>query len=77
MILADLPYAKESAAGHPCCAFVPLEDATALASLMEEMVNGRPEHFSSVPSLSPASPFAPSWKELFTCLLKDEDPATR
>lgn len=77
MILADLPYAKESAAGHPCCAFVSPEDPAALAALMEELVTGRPDHFSSVPPLSPASPFAPSWDELFTCLLRDEDSATR
>ena len=77
MILADLPYARESAAGHPCCAFVSPEDAAALASLMEEIVTGRPAHFSSVPSSVPAAPFAPCWDDLFTCLLNDEDSPAR
>lgn len=77
MILADLPYAHESAAGHPCCAFVSPEDPAALASLMEEIVSGAPVHFSPVPPLSPSAPSVPSWDALFNCLLEDEDSATR
>ena len=77
MILADLPYAHESAAGHPCCAFVSPEDPAALAALMEEIVCGRPEHFAPVPPVMPAAPFAPSWEALFNSLLEDESSAAR
>lgn len=70
LILADLPYAHETAAGARCVAFVPTGDAAALADRMQELVEGRTDAFGPVPAAEPAQPSADGWASLFELLLK-------
>lgn len=69
MILADLPYAHETAAGAERVAFVPPTDAKALAACMQAVVEGDLSRFGAVPACEAAAPFAPSWDALFDLLL--------
>lgn len=74
MILADLPYAHETAAGTTATAFFHPTDARALASLMHAFVVGgasadafhpQPRHGHATVSL------APDWEAIFTILLQN------
>lgn len=69
MILADLPYAHETAAGAKCVRFFPVRDAEALSSCMMDLLDGHTEAFGSIPPLSFDEPYAPSWEALFKLLL--------
>ena len=78
MILADLPYAHESAAGAPYVAFFPPDDPQSLAARMEEIIRQRLTAFTPIPPKDTESPFAESWGQLFGILLQGhEDTATR
>lgn len=77
MILADLPYARETSAGAGQVAFCNVDDAPRLAELMAEIVQGNPAHFQPVPDIPERKPHAASWEELFSILTKDENPSTR
>lgn len=68
MILSDLPYAHETAAGAPTVAFFPPDDAGRLATLMRNVVRGDLSAFSAVPEAAPDD--ACSWEEIFSNLLK-------
>ena len=70
MILADLPYAHETAAGASLAAFFPVTDARALAAAMESFLDGDLHGFHpvQVPSFPP--PYASDWDALFQLLLK-------
>ena len=70
MILSDLPFAHETAAGAPGVAFFPAEDATALANLMRAVINGDMAAFRPVPKIKAPEPFAGNWQEMFNILLK-------
>lgn len=70
MILSDLPYAHETAAGAPCVAFFPPDDADRLASLMRDVIRGNLSSFSAVPETPPDDSYARSWNEIFSRLLK-------
>ncbi len=69
MILADLPYAHETAADAPDVAFFPVGDAAALAAIMEDFLNGKRAAFRNVPAPVMAAPYAPDWEHLFSLLL--------
>lgn len=69
MILADRPYAYETAAGAAQVAFSPVMDAEALAGRMQDVLEGKREAFGPVEVEAPAPPYAPDWTALFDCLL--------
>ena len=71
MILADLPYAHETAAGSRQTAFFPAEDPRRLADLMEQVIDRHlSPAFSPLSTLPTRPPYAPSWPALFSQLLK-------
>lgn len=69
MILADLPYAHETAAGAAQVAFSPPMDPQMLSEWMEKVCIGDSRDFSAVPSPSFQAPYAPDWDALFQLLL--------
>lgn len=69
MILADRPYAHETAGGAAQVAFSPVMDAEALAGRMQDVLEGKREAFGPVEVEAPAPPYAPDWTALFDCLL--------
>ncbi|GAA4141975.1 glycosyltransferase family 1 protein [Sphingobacterium kyonggiense] len=71
MLLADLPYAKETAAGSIKTAFFNPENAEELAMLMENLIKGEEKDLKAVPLLKIAEPIANNWNELFTILMRD------
>jgi len=77
MILSDLPFAHESAAGYNKVAFVDVDDEKRLAELMGALIKKKTKDFGPVGQHHIAEPAAPSWEALFKLLLEDEDPATR
>lgn len=70
MLLADLPYAHETAAGSELTAFFPATDANVLKDEMKKILNGDVSGLVEVPCKLLESPKANSWKELFELLLK-------
>jgi glycosyltransferase involved in cell wall biosynthesis len=73
IIVADAPYAREAVGNHPCTAFFPVNSATKLARLMQDVMQGAPSFApAKAPTIDP--PFARSWEELFDILL-DAAPA--
>ena len=69
MLLADLPYAHETAGGSRRTAFFEPEDAEGLAALMCKLMAGEDEMFLRIPRPTPIEPFANDWEELFGLLL--------
>lgn len=72
MLLADLPYAHETASGAAQVRFFPACDAVALAKAMQDLLEGRTNTFLPVAPSCPDAPFAADWKGLFQRLLQDE-----
>lgn len=70
MLLADLPYAHETAAGSKRTAFFPATDAMALKNEMKRILWGDYSQMKEIPSKQLESPSADSWKALFEILLK-------
>lgn len=72
MILCDLPYAHETAAGATLVRYFPVSDALALSFCLQEVVEGRMEAFHPVarPGIQP--PYAPEWDSLFHLLLTEK-----
>lgn len=77
MILADLPYAHESAAGAEQVAFFPATDEKALAAKMELAIRGNLSNFGVCMRAPVSEPFARDWDALFARLLEDESTAAR
>lgn len=69
MILPDIPYAHETAAGAPLVRFVEPRSASALADAMRDILSGDLSSFKAQPAAYPATPVAPDWAELFRQLL--------
>lgn len=71
MLLADLPYAHETAAGAAQAAFFPPDEAQTLSILMAQVagvfVNGNLQACKA--ATAPQVPFAPDWDSLFNILL--------
>lgn len=72
MLLADLPYAHETAAGSKRTAFFPATDAMALKNEMKRVLQGVGGQLKEVPYVHLASPTANSWEALFEILLRKE-----
>ena len=77
MILAELPYSHESASGARSVAFFNPLDASSLASLMLEIIEGKLHSFVRVPTVQYSHPYSPTWDALFNVLLEDESLTTR
>ena len=73
MLIADLPYAHETAAGAKYVAFFNPDTPKMLADRMSEVINGDLFNFSSVPLVNIELPHVTSWKMLFDKLLVDND----
>ena len=69
MILADRPYAHETAAGASQVAFFPVTDAAALSGRMQEVTEGTLSSFGPVEAVDIAPPCAQDWEALFNLLL--------
>lgn len=76
MILADLPYAHETAAGASRVAYFSMCDPTALATAMEDFLNGKMQAFQAVPVPAIDPPKATDWHALFDLLLDDNQKVT-
>jgi glycosyltransferase involved in cell wall biosynthesis len=72
MILADLPYAHETAAGASWVAYFPVTDVAALASIMENYLCGGLMGFQGVPVSSFQPPHVSDWEMLFRVLLDNK-----
>ncbi len=70
MIISDLPYAHETAAGASQVAFFTPDDEQSLAKRMKEIVLGNPSHFNQVKSVEIDNPVVEDWESLFQMLLK-------
>lgn len=70
MLLADLPYAHETAAGSQKAAFFHPENAVELKELMMNTMNGDEEHLSVVEKPLMAPPCADSWEQLISMILR-------
>lgn len=71
MLLADLPYAHETAAGAGRVAFFDPEEAEELASRMIELIHGDFHAFGHVPQHEPIGPCAADWESLFNRLIEE------
>ena len=72
MLLADLPYARETASNAQRAAFFKVDDYLRLADLMQRFINGDESFFSKVPPSIIAEPCTNSWEELFRLLLNGD-----
>lgn len=70
MILADLPYAHETAAGLNYVTFVESNSPLLLSERMKMVIDGDLSCFSTVEKMELAQPFTESWNEMFNLLLK-------
>lgn len=70
MLLADLPYAHETAAGSKQAAFFAPNDAEKLKEYMKRLVLHDTSFLTAVPLQDIKMPKASTWKELFNLLLK-------
>ena len=77
MILSDLPYAHESAAGAEKVSFFPVLDEKSLARQMELAIRGNISNFEGCMRAPVHAPYAQDWGALFTLLLDDESTAAR
>lgn len=69
MLLADLPYAHETAEGSLKTAYFEPDNPKQLAKKMAELIQGDESGLSLQPVLELAEPRADNWEELFTKLL--------
>ncbi|MFD2743228.1 MULTISPECIES: glycosyltransferase [Sphingobacterium] len=71
MLLADLPYTHETAAGSQSVAFFDPQNARSLASQMEQLIKGDTAFLKTVTNSPIEKPVAHSWGALFNTLLHD------
>lgn len=71
MLLADLPYAHETASGCKQAAFFNPHNAKELASQMEKLIKGEDDFLQAVPEVKFTGDTAQSWEELFKLLLAE------
>lgn len=72
MILADLPYAYETAEGVDDVAFFNPVDPYELAHKMKEVIDSKRTSFATVPLIDVLNPTANSWNGLFDILFSSE-----
>lgn len=70
MLLADLPYAHETAAGSKHVAFFDPDRPDLLAGQMKRLIQGDASFLKAVPVKQLEEPVANSWKDLFDLLLQ-------
>ena len=70
MLIADLPYGHETAAGSRHTAFFNQKSAEELKKLMKQLVMKNTNCLSNINGLDYEQPFACSWNEIFERLLK-------
>lgn len=70
MLLADLPYAHETAMGSKETAFFNVQEADNLKEQMKRLVLNDKTFLAKVPEREIIEPVAYTWKELFDKLLK-------
>lgn len=73
MLLANLPYAHETAAGAKLVSYFNPESAEELAQKMEDLINGNISILNEQPQIKYEEPLANDWEELFKILLKDDN----
>lgn len=73
MLIADLPYAHETAAGAKQVAFFNPDTPKMLADRMSEVINGDLFNFTSAPLINIELPKVTNWEMLFDKLLVDND----
>lgn len=71
MLLADLPYAHETAGGSRAAAFFNPQDPYELKEQMKRLINGDHSFLSPVPEVEISAPVTRTWAELFELLLKN------
>ena len=71
MLLADLPYAHETAAGSSQTAFFDACNAVELKDLMRRLIDGDKSMLAPVDKLNLEAPVANTWQELFDILLEE------
>ncbi|WP_166332745.1 glycosyltransferase [Sphingobacterium chungjuense] len=71
MLLADLPYTHETAAGSLSVAFFDPENPGFLAKQIEKLIQGDHSFLKAVPDIQATEPVAHSWAALFKTLLHD------
>ena len=69
MLLADLPYAHETAAGTHQTAFFDPQSPLQLKGMMQRLVANDNSFLTYIPKCKIASPTAESWEQLFEKLL--------
>jgi hypothetical protein len=69
MLLADLPYAHETAAGSKAISFFNADDATALAVQMKALIQGDHSILKEVKKEPLQEPFSLTWEDMFKKLL--------
>lgn len=69
LILADLPYAHNTAGGASKAAFFPVTDVNVLAGLMQAVCENHSDAFGPVPPSEIEPPCARGWDSLFEMLL--------
>ncbi|UIR55999.1 glycosyltransferase family 4 protein [Sphingobacterium sp. SRCM116780] len=69
MLLADLPYTKETAGDSAQVAFFNPNDANQLANDMKQLIEGNTKILTPVPKTNIAAPISHSWDALFQILL--------
>ena len=77
MLLANLPYARESASGANQVSFFDAADPEDLAHQMELVIRRNLSNFGRIIPSIPESPYAPDWETVFNLLLEDEHTAAR
>jgi glycosyltransferase involved in cell wall biosynthesis len=70
MLVADMPYANETAGDYELVKLFDSDDAVALADLMVQAAKGEPI-FGKLPEARIAPPFARNWTELWGLLLAE------
>ena len=67
LLVADLPYARETVGTYDLVSFFPVESSDALADLMQSMIEQKWSPTGNHHS-NPAAPFAPDWPSLWGIL---------
>jgi glycosyltransferase involved in cell wall biosynthesis len=68
ILVSDLPYARETAAGYDKVRLFSPDDAVGLADLMAQAATGEPI-FGTIPELEIEPPYVRNWSELWALLL--------
>ncbi|MDB5115752.1 MAG: hypothetical protein JWQ79_1244 [Mucilaginibacter sp.] len=71
MLVADLPYAKETVGSYDKAKFFNSKDPRQLASYMKDIITGNELNYEITEPIKYSAPFANGWAELFSILLKE------